>query len=125
MGSTGEVRGTEPCGGAGSDALPAAEAGGTPSTQGIQLGGSCCLTHLQAAGGHWDAAGRPQGAASRANFSSCSINHGAGGNHSITASPAFASASASSPGCPVFTTEGAWRSRGQGLPPFCVFGPRN
>lgn len=42
--------------------LPAsAEYGGPPSTQGAQLGGSCCLTHLQAAGGQWDAAGRPQG----------------------------------------------------------------
>lgn len=40
---------------------PTAEHGGPPSTQGAQLGGSCCLTHLQAASGQWDAAGRPQG----------------------------------------------------------------
>lgn len=40
---------------------PAAEDGGPPSTQCAQLEGSCCLTHLQAAGRQWDAAGRPQG----------------------------------------------------------------
>lgn len=40
---------------------PAAEDGGPPSTQCAQLEGSCCLTHLQTAGGQWDAAGRPQG----------------------------------------------------------------
>lgn len=58
MGSSREVGGTME---QGAMLPPAAEDGGPRSTQGAQLGGSCCLTHLQAAGGQWDAAGRPQG----------------------------------------------------------------
>lgn len=61
--------------------------------------------------------GDPRGAASAANFSPFSTNHGAGGDRGIPASPAFAGASASSPACPVLAAGRAWRSRGWGVYP--------
>lgn len=99
---------------------PAAEDRGPPSTQGTQLGDSCCLTHLQAGSGMLP--GDPRGAASAANFSPYSINHGAGGDGG-KAQPL--SVPLPAPCIPVLADGRAWRSRGQGVPPPPDFGLRN